>query len=38
LEDLLSAYRKKVAFMRQDDILFLYMQASEQFVKDYFHV
>ena len=38
LEELLNAYRKKVAFMRQDDILFLYMQASEQFVKDYFHV
>lgn len=38
LEELLLAYRKKVAFMRQDEILFHYMQASEQFVKDYFHV
>lgn len=37
LERLLDSYRKKVAFMRQDDILFNYMQASEQFVKEYFH-
>jgi len=37
LEKLLSAFRQKVAFMRQDEILFNYMQASERFVKDYFH-